>query len=78
MATNTRPLPDDWRSTDTHGPLECALIDEFLAGRGHTLRSVDKLPPPERRELMRRAASYATLRLAEIESRAHFVDDLER
>ena len=24
------------------------------------------------------AASYATLRLAEIEARAHFVDDLER
>ena len=78
MATNTRSHPDEWRSTDTHGPLECALIDEFLAGRGHTLRSVDKLPPEERRELMRRAASYATLRLAEIEARAHFVEDLER
>ena len=78
MATNRPSTPDDWRSTDTHGPLECALIDEFLAGRGHTLRSVDKLPPPERRELMRRAASYATLRLAEIEARAHYIGDLER
>ena len=77
MATNRPSTPDDWRSTDTHGPLECALIDEFLAGRGHTLQSVDKLPPPERRELLRRAASYATLRLAEIEARAHFVDDLD-
>jgi hypothetical protein len=66
------------RSTDPHGPLECALIDEFLAERGHTLLSIDKLPLPERQELLRRAASYATLRLAEIESRAHFVDDLER
>jgi hypothetical protein len=55
-----------------------ALIDEFLAEHGHTLPSVDKLPPAERRELLRRASSYATLRLAEIESRAHFVDDLER
>lgn len=62
---------------DPHGPLEFALIDEFLAERGHTLRSVHSLPLPEREQLMRRAASYATLRLAEIESRAHFVDDLE-
>jgi hypothetical protein len=77
MAINRRPQPDGWRSTDTHGPLECALIDEFLAGRGHTLRSIDKLPPPERRDLLRRAASYASMRLAEIESRAHFVSDLE-
>ena len=77
MANNRGPQPDAWRSTDTHGPLECALIDEFLAGRGQTLRSVDKLPPPERRELLRRAVSYATLRLAEIEARAHFVSDLD-
>jgi len=62
---------------DPQGPLECALIDEFLAERGYTLRSVGRLPLPERRELLRRAASYATLRLAEIESRAHFVADLE-
>jgi len=73
-----RPRSEDVRSTDPPGPLEYALIDEFLAERGHTLQSVDKLPPPERRELLRRAASYATLRLTEIEWRAHFVDDLER
>jgi hypothetical protein len=75
MAINRRPDPE--RSMDPHGPLECALIDEFLAERGHTLRSVGSLPLPERRELLRRATSYATLRLAEIESRAHFVGDLE-
>lgn len=77
MATSTRPPSDDWRSTDTRGPLERALIDEFLAGRGLTLRSVDTLPPAERRDLIRRAAAYATLRLAEIEARAHFVDNLD-
>jgi hypothetical protein len=77
MAIN-KPPASGVRSTDPHGPLECALIDEFLAERGHTLHSVDKLPPAERRELLCRASSYATLRLAEIESRAHFVDDLER
>ena len=78
MAINGRPQPDDGRSIDPLGPLERALIDEFLAERGHTLLSAGKLPLPERRELLRRAASFATLRLAEIEARAHFVKDLER
>jgi hypothetical protein len=66
------------RSNDPNGPLESALIEEFLAERGHTLESIDKLAVQERRELLRRAASYATLRLAEIEARAHLVEDLER
>jgi hypothetical protein len=77
MATNRRRQPESVRSGDPHGPLECALIDEFLADRGHTLQSVGRLPLSERRELLRRAASYATLRLAEIEARAHFVDGLD-
>jgi hypothetical protein len=35
------------------------------------------LPQPERRELLCGATSYATLRLAEIEARAHLFDELE-
>ena len=77
MSDYRRPS-DDARSTDPHGPLERALIDEFLSKHGHTLQSVDNLTGAQRRDLLRRAAAYATLRLAEIESRAHFVDDLER
>jgi hypothetical protein len=78
MAANRRTPSDGVRSTDLHGPLESALIAEFLAERGHTRRSVDRLPLQERRDLLRRAASYATLRLAELEARAHLLDDLER
>ena len=77
METDTQRRPGGERSADPHAPLERALIDEFLAERGHTLRSVDWLPLPERRELLFRAVAYASQRLAEIESRAHFVDDLE-
>jgi hypothetical protein len=76
MATNTQPQSDGLRSGDPHGPLERALIDEFLAERGHTLQSVCNLALPVQRELLRRAASYATLRLTEIEARAHLVEDL--
>ena len=52
-------------------------MDEFLADRGHTLQSIKMLPAARRRELLRGAAEHASLRLAEIESRAHFVKDLE-
>ena len=77
MATNRRLEPRSVRSADPYGPLECALMDEFLGERGHNLQSVGRLPLDERRELLRGAASYATLRLAEIEARAHLVDELD-
>lgn len=57
--------------------LERALIDEFLKKLGHTLRSVDVLPPCERDRLLRAAAAFATAQLAQIEARAHFVDEID-
>lgn len=63
-----------------HGPLaalERALIDEFLKKLGHTLRSVDALPPGERNRLLRAATAFATAQLAQIEARAHFVDEID-
>lgn len=57
--------------------LERALIDEFLAERGYTLRSIASLPATERNLLLRGAAEWATLKLAEIEARARFVEQIE-
>lgn len=56
--------------------LERALIEEFLATRGYTLRSVNRLPPGDRELLLRAAVQIASLRLAEIESRAHLIDEI--
>ena len=93
MATNDRPTgarpvrdpgTDDGirlrgtKSSAAGEALECALMDEFLSDRGHTFQSIETLPAARRRELLRGAAEHASLRLAEIESRAHFVKDLER
>jgi hypothetical protein len=61
---------------DLHAALERALIAEVLASHGHTLQSVASLPEVERGRLMREAATAATLRLAEIEARAHYVEDI--
>lgn len=64
-------------SKERFAALERAFIDEFLARRGYTLRSVDRLPPGDREPLLRAAAGYATLKLAEIEARAHLINEIE-
>jgi hypothetical protein len=65
-------------SSGVQGALERAFLDEFLSARGYTFQSIEKLAKPRREALLREAAAYATLKLAEIEARAHFVKDLER
>lgn len=62
---------------EPHAALEHAFIDEFLAERGYTLRSINRLPPGDRDPLLRAAAAFATLKLAEIEARAHLVKEIE-
>jgi hypothetical protein len=74
MNTNHEPATEPRVPEAT---LEAALIDEFLARRGYTLRSINRLPPADREPLLRAAASFATLRLAEIEARAHLVHEIE-
>ena len=65
------------RLHEPHAVLERAMIEAFLAERGYTLRSVDALRPADREPLLRAAVAFATLRLAEIEARAHFVDEID-
>jgi hypothetical protein len=62
---------------DPHAALERALIAEFLGDLGHTLQSIDALPPEQRRAVLRYAAAYATLRLSEIEARARYIAEID-
>ena len=61
---------------DPQARLERALISEYLSTRGCDLGTIDLKPPAERRELMRQASQYAAVRLAEIDARAAYVEDL--
>jgi hypothetical protein len=61
---------------DQTAELETALIADFLARRGYTLQSVHALPDPQAQALLREASLYASTRLTEVESRAHYVDEL--
>ena len=61
---------------DPQGQLELALIDEFLTARGCTLSTVDQKPAAERQMLLRQATSYAVGRLAEIDARAAYTQQI--
>jgi hypothetical protein len=62
---------------DPHAALERMLIDEFLGARGLTRHSASELPAAEATRLLSAASEYASL-LAEIENRAHYVDEIHR
>lgn len=61
---------------DPNAQLEIALIDEFLRARGLDRHELQDLPEAEATQLRKEASAYATARLTELESRAHFVQEI--
>jgi hypothetical protein len=61
---------------DPEGPLESALIDEFLRVRGVDSSKLQSLPEEKARHLLAEASVYAATKLAEVEARAHFVHEI--
>ena len=61
---------------DPEGQLENALIDEFLRSRGLDAQGLRTLSGDEMKRVMTEASAYASARLAEVESRAHFVHEI--
>jgi hypothetical protein len=51
--------------------LERKFLEEYLERKGQSLSTISALPEEEAKALMKEACSYASLKLAEIESRAH-------
>lgn len=66
----------DGAIADPQTDLETALIDEFLRARGTDRQKLRQMPESEALQLGREAAAYATARLTEVESRAHFVHEI--
>ena len=63
---------------DPEGPLETALIEEFLRARGLDSVVLQTLPPDTAKRVLTEASVYAATKLAEIEARAHFVHEIHR
>jgi len=68
--------PDRPAEHDPLAQLERAFIAEFLERRGYTLSTLHELPEELAHALLKEASIYASGRLTEVESRAHFVDDM--
>ena len=73
-----RPDPGQAPRPDKAAELERSLIAEYLEQRGHTMHSISALPDAERHALLRDASLFASMKLSEVESRAHYVDDLHQ
>ena len=70
-------MDTDRPSTDPAASMERSLIEEFLQAHGHTLASLHELPEAEAKALMTAASLHASMRLTEVESRAHFIDGIK-
>ena len=61
---------------DPEGQLESALIEEFLRARGLDSVALHALPQATAKRVLTEASVYAATKLAEVESRAHFVHEI--
>jgi hypothetical protein len=68
--TGVQPLEDPERQ------LERAFIDEYLRLHGYDPDAVRLLPQADGLTLLKAASIYAAGKLAEFESRAHYVHDI--
>jgi len=79
MSENPNVDPQDIDRCEADGPqstLERMLIEAYLEGKGHSLEGLKKLPPEEAQQLMKEACTYASGKLAEVESKAQFRQDI--
>jgi hypothetical protein len=56
--------------------MEKALIEEYLMEQGYSLEKLKGLPERVAKQLMKEASRYASLKLEEIEARAHLVEEI--
>ena len=56
--------------------LEKALIEEYLREKGYSMEEFKKLPAEVAEKLMKEASQYASLKMEEVQARAHFIKEL--
>lgn len=61
---------------DRNAFLEKALIEEYLHEKGYSLEDIKKLPAEAVKKMMKEASQYASLKMEEVEARAHFIKEL--
>ena len=73
---NTNPIKNAEHVDDPNAVLENALIEEYLKEKGYSREGLKKLPAKLVEKLMKEASQYASLKMEEVEARAHLVKEL--
>ena len=61
---------------DPNAVLEKALIEEYLHESGYSLEKLRNYQKRWWKNLMKEATQYASLKMEELEARAHFVEEI--
>jgi hypothetical protein len=69
---------DEATLKDLNAQLERAFIEEYLRSHGWDPHIVQALPADEMAAVLREACLYASAKLAEVEARAHYVQEIHR
>ena len=56
--------------------MERIFLEEYLESKGYRLADLRSLPPAQAQALMKEACQYASLKMAQIESKAHFRESI--
>jgi hypothetical protein len=67
---------DGTHIADPNAALERAIIEEFIRARGYDPDRLQELSEAVRHQLQSEASTHAAARLAEMEARAHYVQEL--
>jgi hypothetical protein len=73
---STKPIEEIDPLEDPNAVLEKALIEQYLEEQGYSLEKLKDLPKELVEKLMKEASQYASLKMEEVEARAHFVDEI--
>ena len=73
---NAKPSEQAQLMEDPNALLENALIKEYLKEKGYSHEDLKKLPADLVEKLMKEATQYASLKMEEVQARAHFINDL--
>lgn len=73
---NAKPIEQIDPIEDPNAVVEKALIQEYLKEQGYSLEELKNLPTAVAKKLMKEASRYASLKMEEVEARAHFVQEL--
>ncbi len=67
---------EECMSEGPQSALERQLVEDYLNSKGFTRQDLHNLPEEQARQLMKEACNYASLKLAELESKSKFLDEI--